>query len=248
VQALAALDALRRESGAALAWAVTLPGAAPLRLVADALAEAAEDGEPGWTSVAWGLPAPDAEDAAEAGEAAARALRRVAAAGSGASLVVSAGPLPAGWSRADELPLPAASAAERAGGVGLYPRPSLRVEYAAPRNDLEVLVVRLWQELLGVARVGIHDSFLDLGGDSLLATRLVARLRDALHLDLPVRLFFERSTVAELAAAVEEIRGRQAALETREMVGAIQGLSEEELEREIQRLEDLVGSEELANG
>jgi len=143
---------------------------------------------------------------------------------------------------------PPAGEVPRAGGVGFYPRPSLRVEYVAPRNDMEALIGRAWEELLGVARVGVHDSFLDLGGDSLLATRLVARLRDALQLDLPVRLFFERSTVAELAAAVEEVRREREAQADRELIDGIRDLSEADLEAEIARLESLVATEEMANG
>jgi acyl transferase domain-containing protein len=145
-----------------------------------------------------------------------------------------------------EAPADAAAppAAARTGGVGFYPRPNLRVAYAAPRNELESLICRTWEELLGVAQVGIRDHFLDLGGDSLLATRLAARLRQALQIELPVRLFFERSTVAELAAAVAEIQGQRSAAETQDLLANVRGLSEEELEREIQRLEQLVGGED----
>jgi acyl transferase domain-containing protein/acyl carrier protein len=140
------------------------------------------------------------------------------------------------------------TAAGAGGAAGFYPRPSLRVEYVAPRNELEHFIGGIWEELLGVAQVGIHDNFLDLGGDSLLATRLVARMRDAIEVELPVRLFFERSTVAELAAAVGEIRREQEAREARELLDGIQGLSEAELESEILRLERQVESEELASG
>jgi acyl transferase domain-containing protein/acyl carrier protein len=231
-----------------------------------------------WTSILWGLPPADEDDddanasnpaspGAEARRAAgaipavgsaasSRALRRLLALGGDCpQVVVSPRPLPAGWSRLDDLPAaPLASAGTeedtpaRGAGVGFYPRPSLRVAYAAPRGELETFIGRIWEELLGVAKVGIHDNFLDLGGDSLLATRLVARMRDALQLELPVRLFFERSTVSELAAAVEEIRREQQSAETRDLVDSIRGMSEEELEMEILRLERAVGSEEVANG
>jgi len=135
----------------------------------------------------------------------------------------------------------------REAAVGSYPRPGLRTQYVAPRNETQRRVAELWQDLLGLEAVGVHDSFLDLGGDSLLATRLIARMRDAFDLDLPVRVFFERSTVAELSEAVEEARRREEGLETggealpdaeaQDLVRRIQEMSEEELERELARLE-----------
>ena len=97
--------------------------------------------------------------------------------------------------------------------------------------------------------MGVHDSFLALGGDSLLAARLAARMRDALAVELPVRLFFERSTVAELAAAVEELRRQAIDDEMRELMSRVEELSEEEVEREILRMQTLLGEEEeVANG
>ena len=72
----------------------------------------------------------------------------------------------------------------------------------APTNDVERLVVSTWQALLGVAEIGIDDSFFDLGGHSLLATQLVSRLRRALLIDVPLRVIFDRPTVREMALAI----------------------------------------------
>lgn len=227
------LDALRRQHNMSLAWLVTPPRAASLRLAADALSESTA----AWTSIGWGFP-PSGDT-----ETPGSIVSHLLAAGPGAQILAVPQPLPEGWSRLDDLPEPQAVAtapATRPAGAGFYPRPALRVEYTAPRTELETAISRIWQDLLGVAQIGIHDNFLDLGGDSLLATRLVARLRDALHLDLPVRLFFERSTIAELAAAVEDMRRADESRETQELLTSIQGLSEEELEMEILRLEGLV--------
>ncbi len=85
----------------------------------------------------------------------------------------------------------------------LYPRPSLSVAYLAPRNPSEQRVVEIWEELLGVAPVGVADDFFELGGDSLLATLVVSRLRETLQLEIPLRDLFERATVAELVASIE---------------------------------------------
>jgi amino acid adenylation domain-containing protein len=108
-------------------------------------------------------------------------------------------------------PLPAAreapAAVERsAPAQTLHPRPVLSTSYAAPRSELEDRVAGLWREVLGLADLGVHDSFLELGGDSLLATRLMAKLREALGVELPMERLFHEPTVAALAAAVAEAR------------------------------------------
>jgi amino acid adenylation domain-containing protein len=85
----------------------------------------------------------------------------------------------------------------------LHPRPDLPTAYVAPRDEAERRVAALWSELLGVEEVGVHDSFLELGGDSLLATRLLSRLREELRGDFSMERLFEAPTVAALAADLE---------------------------------------------
>ncbi|HSL83609.1 MAG TPA: condensation domain-containing protein, partial [Thermoanaerobaculia bacterium] len=79
-------------------------------------------------------------------------------------------------------------------------------ERVAPRSPLEELVAAAWTEVLGSPAPGVHDDFFDAGGHSLLATRLASRLRDLTGVELPLRRLFEGPTVAELAAALEELR------------------------------------------
>jgi amino acid adenylation domain-containing protein len=95
-----------------------------------------------------------------------------------------------------------ASAARSAEPARRHARPSLHVPYAAPRDAAERRMVEILGELLRLETVGIHDSFFDLGGDSLLATHLVARLNQELGAELTLRSLFELPTAAELAAAV----------------------------------------------
>jgi non-ribosomal peptide synthetase component F/acyl carrier protein len=74
-----------------------------------------------------------------------------------------------------------------------------------PRTPVEQLLQEIWSELTGVERVGIRDDFFKLGGHSLLGARMVARLRDALEVELPLSLVFDRPTIEGLAAAVEDL-------------------------------------------
>jgi len=98
------------------------------------------------------------------------------------------------------------AAAEAAPGAG-YDRPGIDTPYEAPRTDLERRLAAIWGDLLGIDRVGAHDSFFALGGHSLLGLQLVARLQAGLGVELPLRTLFEAPTVAALALEVEQLQG-----------------------------------------
>ncbi|MFF4430983.1 SDR family NAD(P)-dependent oxidoreductase [Streptomyces sp. NPDC001513] len=87
-----------------------------------------------------------------------------------------------------------------------HPRPHLMTPYAAPRGATESALAALWQDLLGLDRVGAHDNFFDLGGHSLLGIQLAARLRTDLGADVAVGTVFNALTVAELATVVDRTR------------------------------------------
>jgi amino acid adenylation domain-containing protein len=72
--------------------------------------------------------------------------------------------------------------------------------YAAPRTELERVMAGIWAEVLGVERVGIEDNFFDLGGQSLLATRLISRIQSVLGMQAEIQDLFDAPTVAGLAA------------------------------------------------
>ncbi|MBZ5536433.1 MAG: amino acid adenylation domain-containing protein [Acidobacteriia bacterium] len=82
----------------------------------------------------------------------------------------------------------------------------VEISFVAPRTPLEESVASVWQELLGIDRVGIHDDFFDLGGHSLTAIQVKSRLLERMHVDLPLRSLFESPTVASLAEQIEAIR------------------------------------------
>ncbi len=85
---------------------------------------------------------------------------------------------------------------------GGHSRPQLNNPYIAPRNPIEQAIAEVWQEFLGIQQIGIYDNYLDLGGDSLLATQIVARLRDIFAIKLSLASLFETPTVADIAASL----------------------------------------------
>jgi amino acid adenylation domain-containing protein len=87
--------------------------------------------------------------------------------------------------------------------------------FVAPRSGTEEYLAGLWSEVLGVERVGAHDNFFDLGGHSMIAAQLVARLRGALAVEIPLRAFFDAPTLAGLAGLVEAARETGREIENR---------------------------------
>ncbi|GAA3495608.1 hypothetical protein GCM10019016_027080 [Streptomyces prasinosporus] len=75
--------------------------------------------------------------------------------------------------------------------------------YIAPRTPTEERIAGIWRDLLG-KDASAHDSFFDIGGHSILAVRLVSRLQQDFDLDLPMRVAFERPTIAQLAVEIED--------------------------------------------
>ncbi|RDV11082.1 amino acid adenylation domain-containing protein, partial [Pontibacter diazotrophicus] len=78
-------------------------------------------------------------------------------------------------------------------------------QYVAPRNETEEKLTRLWQDLLGLERVGVKDNFFELGGDSLLVVRVVSLIREEFSLNIPVNTLFKFTCIAELAEYIEAV-------------------------------------------
>jgi aryl carrier-like protein len=108
--------------------------------------------------------------------------------------------VPAFFVPLDELPLtrngkvdlkalPAPEAARRPAGQG----------YVAPRNDIEQAIARVWREVLGVERVGVHDNFFDAGGHSLLMVQVHNRLRESFEKEVSIVEMFRKPTISALA-------------------------------------------------
>ena len=74
-----------------------------------------------------------------------------------------------------------------------HPRPELTTAYVAPRDEMEQTISEIWQQELGIDRVGMHDNFFELGGDSLLAVQVMARIRETTNATLQMAGFLRRS-------------------------------------------------------
>ena len=83
-------------------------------------------------------------------------------------------------------------------------RSHLGAEFVAPGNSTEQKIAEIWEELLGVHPIGIHDEFLRLGGNSLLAIKVAAELREAFQIEFPLAALLRSSTVSEIAQFVED--------------------------------------------
>ncbi|MCL4267602.1 MAG: SDR family NAD(P)-dependent oxidoreductase, partial [Anaerolineae bacterium] len=131
-----------------------------------------------------------------------QALTRVIANGPVTQLVNSTGDLEA---RLDQwVRMLSIHAGKPAGSqASTHPRPDLMTAYAPPTNETETIIGGIWEQVLGIAPIGIHDNFLELGGHSLMAMEVLSQLRHRFQVHLPLTLLFEAPTVQQTALAVE---------------------------------------------
>ena len=76
-------------------------------------------------------------------------------------------------------------------------------KYVAPRNETEELLVAIWQQLLGVEKIGIYDNFFELGGHSLLVTRMVSTIRKEFNMEVTIKNIFKFTTIDEIVCYLE---------------------------------------------
>jgi amino acid adenylation domain-containing protein len=111
-------------------------------------------------------------------------------------------------------------------------RPELENPFVSPSNPVEETLAKIWAEVLGLDQVGIHDNFLDLGGHSLMATRIIARVIGKFGVELPLQSLLEAPTVAQMALTIMENQTKKPGDE--DVVGILaelEALSDDEAQR-----------------
>ncbi|HEX6861604.1 MAG TPA: condensation domain-containing protein, partial [Thermoanaerobaculia bacterium] len=122
--------------------------------------------------------------------------------------------VPSAYVFLDAFPQTPSGKVDRRALARIAPHRQEEAAYVAPRNPVEQALADIWAAVLGEERtggqVGVHDNFFDLGGHSLIASRLIARIRSGMGVELPVRALFEAPTVAGLAERLEGMGGGRA--------------------------------------
>jgi amino acid adenylation domain-containing protein len=140
--------------------------------------------------------------------------------------------MPSAFVTLDEIPLTAHGKVDR----NALPAPTaIRLELerrsVPPRTSLEQVMANIWQQVLGVERIGVHDNFFDAGGHSLLAMQVASRVREDLAVELPIAAVFGCPTVAGLCDRMLQDGANRGALEaTADLLLATAGMTDEELE------------------
>jgi acyl transferase domain-containing protein len=163
----------------------------------------------------------------------AEAFRRLVAGGADGHVVVATGDF------SQRLALWIQRAATGANGAAAAPaaapKRARRGPFTAPATETEKAVAAIWSEALGVNPISATDDFFELGGHSLQATRVAGRLRSAFEVELPLAKLFEATTVAALAKLVDDAKATQEEATRREILEKLAGLSDEDIERELQK-------------
>jgi amino acid adenylation domain-containing protein/FkbM family methyltransferase len=116
-------------------------------------------------------------------------------------------------------------------------------EYVAQRTEVEQTLSTIWSEVLGVQRIGVHDSFFELGGHSLLATQVMSRIRDMFQVEIALRRIFETPTINRLAEIIETAQREEQdnTEKMAQMLERLDQLSEDEVNELLQRKMALSG-------
>jgi len=108
------------------------------------------------------------------------------------------------------------------GVARLYARPNLQQKYVAPRSEVELKMTKLWEQTLHIDKVGIHDSFFELGGDSVLAAQILAKARKVYGISINPQDAFKSFTIEHLADMLES-----------EIIKQIEEMTDEEVQKQL---------------
>jgi acyl carrier protein len=158
----------------------------------------------GWDGAGMGARADGGAEAGISAEEGAEAFARILQHGFGPRVAVSTRDLPTMVEHARRITRGEVEAAlRRPDGVRpVHPRPAGAAPYVEPRSELEQTLADLYGRVLGIDRISADDDFFDMGGDSLLATQLLAALNERFGVELPLRVLFGATTPARLALAI----------------------------------------------
>jgi acyl carrier protein len=110
-------------------------------------------------------------------------------------------------------------------------RPKLATRFSAPTNPMESVLVKIWSETLGINSVGIHDPFFDLGGDSMIAARIVSAMGRIFPWNLTLEEFYDACTVAQAAQLlVQKAPSAEKAEKVAALFLQVDGMSSDEIE------------------
>ncbi|TFW31228.1 non-ribosomal peptide synthetase [Duganella callida] len=138
--------------------------------------------------------------------------------------------LPSAFVVLDVFPLNANGKIDRKALPAPDPSASVAQEYEAPASDTEQVLAAIWQELLGLERVGRHDNFFELGGHSLMAVQLLGRVRESCQVELSLTDLFANPVLSRLADAITTLQfARFMGEEMEQMKNELGNLSESEL-------------------
>ena len=113
--------------------------------------------------------------------------------------------IPANFIWLESLPLTATGKVDRRALPEPTPMSSeLEIEIVSPRNEIEATLVKIWSEVLNCETIGIENNFFDLGGNSLSASQMLARVVEQFSVNLPLKLIFEAPTISEFVLHLEE--------------------------------------------
>jgi amino acid adenylation domain-containing protein len=175
----------------------------------DAFAEAADHRDMRWISVAsdaWAFTASARSalsDLAMTAHEGVEVMQRVIESTATPRVILSTASLDARLER--YVRREARHAAPTVPALATYARPSTS-DYEPPADDTERMLADVWQQMIGIDRVGRSDDFFKLGGHSLLATRIILHVKQRCGVELALKSFFERPTLSELAGRVSELQ------------------------------------------
>ncbi|RAP12538.1 hypothetical protein C2W58_03447 [Bacillus pumilus] len=112
--------------------------------------------------------------------------------------------MPLYFKELDAFPLTVSGKVDRRALAALKGDKAVQAVYAAPRNEIETKLVRLWEEILGQEKIGIYDSFFERGGHSLKAMTVLTHVHRDFQVEVPLSILFEQQTIAALAAYIEQ--------------------------------------------